>query len=91
MKVTARKTNRLTIGTVRETDRHGGIKNKQTDRQIERRCLLTDRPCAKCGKGLHSADDGLRGFSSHFKGKAEPAAANVAQEEDEDDGDLNTE
>jgi hypothetical protein len=52
---------------------------------------LTDRPCAKCGKGLHSADDCLRGFSSHFKGKAEPAAANVAQEEDEDDGDLNTE
>jgi hypothetical protein len=33
----------------------------------------------------------LRGFSSHFKGKAEPVAANVAQEEDEDDGDLNTE
>jgi hypothetical protein len=53
---------------------------------------LTDRPCTKCGKGLHSADDCLRGFSSHFKGKAEPIAANVAQEEDEeDDGDLNTE
>ena len=47
-----------------------------------------DRPCAKCGKGLHSADDCLRGFSSQFRGKAELAAANVAQEED---GDLNTE
>jgi len=50
---------------------------------------LTDRPCAKCGKGLHSADDCLRGFSSQFRGKAEPAAANVAHEEEEDD--LNTE
>ncbi len=46
-----------------------------------------DRLCAKCGKGLHSADDCLRGFSSQFTGKAEPAATNVAQEED---GDLNT-
>jgi hypothetical protein len=45
---------------------------------------LMDRPCAKCGKGLHSADDCLRGFSSQFRGKAEPAAANVAQEEDDD-------
>jgi hypothetical protein len=53
--------------------------------------LLTDRPCVKCGKGLHSADDCLRGLSSHFKGKAEPAAANVAQEDDDDDSDLNTE
>jgi hypothetical protein len=50
---------------------------------------LMDRPCAKCGKGLHSADDCLRGFSSQFRGKAEPAAANVAHEEEEDD--LNTE
>ncbi len=47
-----------------------------------------DRPCAKCGKGLYSADDCLRGFSSQFRGKDELAAANVAQEED---GDLNTE
>jgi hypothetical protein len=52
---------------------------------------LTDRPCAKCGKGLHSADDCLRGFSSQFRGKAEPIAANQAQEENEEEGDLNTE
>jgi hypothetical protein len=50
---------------------------------------LMDRPCAKCGKGLHSPDDCLRDFSSQFRGKAEAAAAaNVAQEEEE--GDLNT-
>jgi hypothetical protein len=50
---------------------------------------LMEGPCAKCGKGLHSAYDCLRGFLSQFRGKAEPAAANVAQEEEE--GDLNTE
>ncbi len=49
---------------------------------------LMDRPCAKCGKGLHSADDCLRGFSSQFRGKAEQAAANIAHEEE--DGDLNS-
>ena len=47
---------------------------------------LTDRPCAKCGKGLHSADDCLRGFSSQFKGKPEPINnANAALEESDDD------
>jgi hypothetical protein len=47
---------------------------------------LVDRPCVKCGKGLHSADDCLRGFSSQFKGKAEPINnANAALEESDDD------
>jgi hypothetical protein len=52
---------------------------------------LTDRPCAKCGKGLHSADDYLRGFSSQFRGKAEPVTANQVQEENKGEENLNTE
>jgi len=52
---------------------------------------LTDRPCAKCGKGLHSADDCLRGCSSQFRGKAEPVTANQVQEENKGEENLNTE
>jgi len=44
---------------------------------------LMEGPCAKCGMGLHSAYDCLRGFSSQLRGKTEPAAANVAQEEED--------
>jgi hypothetical protein len=45
---------------------------------------LVDRSCAKCGKGLHSADDCLRGFSTQFKGKADPVTnANVVQENED--------
>jgi len=39
---------------------------------------LKDRPCAKCGKGLHAADECPRVFQQKYVG---PQGANVAKEE----------
>ena len=33
---------------------------------------LVDRPCVKCGKGLHSADDCLRVFQRQFVAPGQP-------------------
>ena len=38
--------------------------------------LLTDRPCAKCGQGLHAADDCMKVYQRQFATNPGPAQVN---------------
>ena len=41
---------------------------------------LMDKPCVKCGKGLHSADDCLRVYQKNYGAPQQPHGANAAHE-----------
>jgi len=42
---------------------------------------LKDRPCVKCGKGLHQADDCPKAYQQKYSAEAPKANANVVKEE----------
>lgn len=42
---------------------------------------LVDRPCVKCGKGLHNADDCLRVYQKNYGGPQQPQGAAAAHEQ----------
>ena len=42
---------------------------------------LVDRPCVKCGKGLHSADDCLRVYQKHYGAPQQPQGAAATPEQ----------
>ncbi len=42
---------------------------------------LVDRPCVKCGKGLHSADDCLRVYQKNYGAPQQPQGAAAAHEQ----------
>jgi len=42
---------------------------------------LVDRPCTKCGKGLHQADDCLQVYQQRYAANPQKGAANIVKEE----------
>ena len=45
--------------------------------------ILVDRACAKCGKGLHAADDCIRVYQQRYQAAPQPAAGNANLVQDE--------
>jgi hypothetical protein len=41
--------------------------------------FLVDKPCAKCGQGLHSADECLKVFQKHYVAQPQGNQANLVQ------------